>query len=293
MFSILHISDLHFGPPYVQAVGESLLRIAHRLEPSLIVCSGDLTQRAKPGEYQQAREYLDALPDVPIVLVPGNHDVPLYRIWERLFAPLDNYKDYISRELDGVLRTEAAHIVWLNSTAPLRAITNGRIRKAQLEFCERAFAETPPEVARIVVAHHQFAPAPDYEKRQYLPGARRALEHFTRLKIDMILGGHLHRAFIGNSLDVHAGTDRQHGITIVQCGTSTSQRGRGREREKNSFNLIGIGTSSFQIEHFMHFVEPGHDDGFQVISRHLFPRRQQPWLAASRAGKLVESAIPQ
>jgi 3',5'-cyclic AMP phosphodiesterase CpdA len=270
-------------------VGDSLLEIAHHLNPSVVVCSGDLTQRAKVGEYARARDWLAQLPRVPLVVVPGNHDVPLYRVYERLFHPLDNYKEYISPHLDGVLRTDAAHFVWLNSTAPLHAITNGRIRQKQLDFCAAAFRETPRDVARIVVAHHQFAPAPDYEKRQFLPGAQRALEHFTRLRVDMILGGHLHRAYIGNSLDVYSGTDRQHSIAIVQCGTSTSQRGRGREREKNTFNFIRIGKNSFQLEHFMFFSEEDHDDGFQVISRHLFPRANAQWLARAQPEKLAES----
>ncbi len=87
MLTILHISDLHFGPPYRQDIGESLLKIAPGLEADIIVASGDFTQRAKPEQFAAAREFLDRLPKLPTIVVPGNHDIPLYRVNERLLSP--------------------------------------------------------------------------------------------------------------------------------------------------------------------------------------------------------------
>lgn len=270
MITILHISDLHFGPPYMEAVGEALLEAAHALEPDLVVASGDFTQRAREEQFRQAREYLDRLPRAPTVVVPGNHDVPLYRIGERIFSPYRWYRKHISEELDQVVRLDQAVVVALNSTSPLRAITNGRIDSDQLEFARRAFDDAPEEAARIVVAHHHFAPAPDYEGGQVMPRAKRAIDVFTRLRVDLILGGHLHRAYIGNSLDLYPGLDRDHGITIVQSGTSTSRRGRVREREKNSFNVVRMTDEVVRITHYMYFDDTG---GFASVSRHIFPRK--------------------
>ena len=269
MFTILHISDLHFGPPYVPHVGEAVLRAAEELNPDVIVASGDFTQRAKVNEYADARAFLNTLPPRPIIVTPGNHDVPLYRVFERIFAPHKNYKEYISPELNSVHRFEHAVIVSIDSTAPLRAITNGRIDDWQLDFCAREFENTPAGVSRIVVAHHHFAPAPDYEGGQVMPQAKRAIDRFTDLRVEMVLGGHLHRAYIGNSLDVYPGEDREHGIIIVQSGTTTSRRGRAREREKNSLNIIRIADERIRITHYMYFDELA---GFAPISRHLFPR---------------------
>jgi len=269
VLTILHVSDLHFGPHYLPRVGEAMLAAAEALEPDVIVASGDFTQRAKRHQFADARRYLDRLPPVPLVVVPGNHDVPLYRVFERIFSPLDLYREYISQELDTVLRREDAVIVGLNSTSPYRAITNGRIDSKQLDFCEAALRDAPPGAARIVVAHHHFAPAPDYEGGQVMPGAKRAIDRFTALEVDLILGGHLHRAYIGNSLDVYPGRDREHGIIIVQCGTTTSRRGRAREREKNSFNLVRVGDDSIRVTHYMYFDDAG---GFAPFSRHIFPR---------------------
>lgn len=276
MLSMLHVSDLHFGPPHVDHVSEAVVRAAHELSIDAIIASGDFTQRATREQYAQARAFLDRLPNLPTVVVPGNHDVPLYRVMERVFAPYRLYREYISEELDTVYQLDNAVIVALNSTSPMRAITNGRINGWQLDFCERAFRDAAPELARIVVAHHHFAPAPDYEGGQVMPRAKRAIDCFSELGVEMVLGGHLHRAYVGNSLDVYPGRDREHGIIIVQSGTTTSRRGRAREREKNSLNVIRVGEDRVRVTHYMYFDELL---GFAPISRHLFPRPGRRFLA--------------
>jgi 3',5'-cyclic AMP phosphodiesterase CpdA len=273
MLTLLHISDLHFGPPFHAEVGEALQRFAHSLKPELIVASGDFTQRARAEQFRAAREYLDRLPDVPMVVTPGNHDVPLYRVRERLTAPYRHYRRFIADELDAVTRVPGAVIVALNSTAPRRAITNGRVHRWQLDFARRAFEESDPDSLRIVVAHHHFAPPPDFEGAEAMPKSKRALDAFTEMRVDVILGGHLHRAYIGNSLDVYAGSDREHGITIVQSGTSTSRRGRAREREKNSFNVLRLDRRTIRVTHHMYFDDAG---GFLPVSRHIFYRGGRP-----------------
>ena len=267
--NLLQISDVHFGPFYVPKVGEALLRAVRDLEFDVTIISGDFTQRAKREQFAEARAFLDQLPQRPTIVTPGNHDVPLYRVFERVFNPYGLYKQYISQDLDMVLRTPEAVIVALNSTKPLQAIVNGRISRAQLEFASKALRETPEDVLKIIVAHHHFAPAPDYEGGQVMPKAKRAIDCFTDLKVDMVIGGHLHRAYIGNSLDVYPGEDRDHGIIIVQSGTTTSRRGRAREREKNSFNHIRVAEGVVRITHYMYFSD---QDAFAPVGRHLFPR---------------------
>lgn len=272
--TLLHISDLHFGPYYVPRVGDALIAFAYSVQPDIIIASGDFTQRAKEQEFRDAAEFLATLPEAPKVVVPGNHDVPLYRVYERLFHPHRNYNAYIHPELNWTLRSERAVIVSLDSTAPRRAITNGRISRWQLDYATRELESAPPGAARIVVAHHHFAPAPDYEGGQVMPKAKRAMDRFTDLRVDLVLGGHLHRAYIGNSLDVYPGDDREHGVTIIQSGTSTSRRGRAREREKNTANVIRIGEDVLRITHYMYFDDVA---GFAPISRHIFPRASRPF----------------
>lgn len=269
LLTLLHISDLHFGPPYIEKIGESALRAATLLHPDAIVVSGDLTQRAKREQFEAAKQYMERLPKVPRLVIPGNHDVPLYRFYERMMDPHGLYKEIISPELNPVMKLEGATIAGLDSTAPHTAISNGRIYRSQLDHCEQVFRHAAETDIRIVVAHHHFAPAPDYLRDSIMPKAKRAMERFSDLNVEMILGGHLHRAYVGNSLDFYPGKHRNRGIIIVQSGTTTSRRGRGREAEKNSLNLIEVRPQSITVSHHMYFHE---SDSFEPFSRHTFRR---------------------
>lgn len=273
MLTLLHISDLHFGPPYYPEVGEAVQRFAAELEPDAVVMSGDFTQRAREEQFRDAAAFMQTLPKVPTVVTPGNHDVPMYRVLERLFDPYRYYQQYILKELDTVTEVPGAVIVAINSTAPRQKLTNGRIHRWQIEFAREAFAGTAPETLRILVAHHHFAPPPDWEGAQTMPKAKRALDAFTEMRVDMILGGHLHRAYIGNSLDVYSGATRDHGIVIVQSGTTTSRRGRAREREKNSLNVLRVDERLIRVTHYMYFEAA---EGFVPASRHIFYRGGHP-----------------
>ncbi len=285
MATIVHGSDLHFGKPHDPEVAEAFLASTEELSPDLLVISGDFTQRAKVREYEAARSFLDRLPPVPRVVTPGNHDVPLYRAFERLVAPFRNYKTYIREQLDTVTRIPGLTVVSLNTAAPRRAIVNGRIRAHQLEFARAAFGEAPTEDLKAVVAHHHLAPAPDYEKDHPLPRARRILDALKAMGVELIMGGHLHRAYIGNSMDVYPGRDRSRGIVIVQSGTTTSRRGRARERAKNSFNVVRLRDGYLEVTHHMYFSERG---GFAPVSMHAFPRFPNRWFHWGS----IESQLP-
>jgi 3',5'-cyclic AMP phosphodiesterase CpdA len=285
MLNLVHISDLHFGKPYIAQVGEALHDTILRMSPDVLVIGGDLTQRAKPREFQAARRFLDRLAGMPHVVVPGNHDVPLYRVWERLCQPYGLYHRYIQDELNTVLRLDRAVIVGLDSTSPQRAIKNGRLSRAQLNWCADIFASVSPEVYRIVALHHHLAPVPDYDHASLMPKGKRALEFFTDLKVDLILSGHLHRAYVANSLDVYAGAKRDYGIILVQCETSTSRRGRAREREKNSFNWLQLTEQSIRVVHYMYFSQ---QDRFAPTSQHEFARPNRGYLQRGVMPTLAE-----
>ncbi len=270
--TILHMSDLHFGPPLVLEVAEAALRSAHELKPDAIVVSGDLTQRATRDQFVAAQKFISRFPRVPVMVVPGNHDVPLYRVYQRLTKPHQLYREIIDDELNPTLQLDTAVIVGLDSTAPRSAITNGRIHAWQLNHCSKIFSDVPVDKVKIVVAHHHFAPAPDYLHDRTMPKSKRAIMRFVELDVDLILGGHLHRAYIGNTLDFYPGAHRERGIIIAQSGTTTSRRGRGREQEKNSFNVIKICKKTIQIAHYLYF---NASHGFIPNSYHTFRRINQ------------------
>ncbi len=274
MTRILHVSDLHFGPPHLPDRARGVHEFAERTDPDVVVASGDFTQRAKERQFAEAARFLAGF-DAPVVSTPGNHDVPLYRIWERFLAPYAHYRAHISEELDSVHRFRDLTVVALNSSRRF-TVTNGRLHRHQLEFARDAFHETPEDHLRAVVTHHHLAPPPDLERRRnVMPGARRALELFTELGVHLLLAGHMHRSYIGDSLDFFPGAPRGRGIVIVQCGTTTSERGRGRERFKNSLNLIQAGREEVLVTHCLWRGETGR---FVSHSEHRFGVRPDPWL---------------
>ncbi|HEX9887009.1 MAG TPA: metallophosphoesterase [Longimicrobiales bacterium] len=268
MLTLLHASDLHFGEPYRPEVGEALRRAALDMAPDVLVLSGDFTQRAKVAEYQAARAFLDSLPDVPRVVTPGNHDVPLYRVFERALAPYGNYRAHIQDELDTVTRVEGAVIVALNSSAPHHAIVNGRISPEQVDFAAEAFDGAPEGAARVMVTHHLLAFAPDDEADARLPRAREILTAFHDMGVELVLSGHLHRGFVASSLDVVPEVD-SHAIVMAYSGTTTSSRGRGRERGRNSFNRVRVDRDRVEVTRFLH--RPA-DGCFTPDAVHVFPR---------------------
>ncbi|MDA1373040.1 MAG: metallophosphoesterase family protein [Proteobacteria bacterium] len=266
---ILHISDLHFGPPFLPAVAEALVRTVPALAPDVIVVSGDITQRAKREQFEEARRFFDRLSDYPLLVIPGNHDVPLWRIFERLFKPHALYCEILNPDLNPVLCIGNVALVGLDSTAPRRAISNGRLDLYQLEHCAEVFAAVPKDLVRMVVTHHQFVPGHDRVFDIAMPKARRAINCFVAQRVEMILGGHLHRSYIGSSLDFFPGHHRDRGVIIVQCGTTTSNRGKGREREENTFNLIEADKQTLTVTHYLYYETMGT---FAPLSKHTFPR---------------------
>lgn len=267
MLTLLHISDLHFGPHFRTEAGEALLRFAAETQPDIVVASGDFTQRAKRRQFAEAREFLSRLPPTPRVLLPGNHDVPLYRVHERLFTPYALYREYLESETDHSLTHPQAVIAAINTTSPLLRLTNGRLRTESLAYCRRVFTSAPAESVRIVAAHHPFAPPQDDLGGEMMRGRPQALEVFADLGVELVLGGHLHRSYIGSSLDVCPEPQHEHGILLVQAGTATSARGRATEQGKNSANVIQIDDTSIQVTTYIR----GEDGRFSPVASSLHP----------------------
>ncbi len=271
--TLLHLSDLHFGKPFLPEVAEAVLTQSRELQPDVVVVSGDLTQRARDEQFRQVARYLERF-QAPVAVTPGNHDVPFYRFWERFLAPYRHYRRHISADVNTVTEVAGLVIVALNSSRRL-TLTNGRIRRSQLDFASRAFTDAADGTVRIVVTHHHLAPPPDFEGGNVMPFARRALKRFTRLNVDLILAGHMHRSYIGSSLDFFPGELQRRGIVIVQCGTTTSSRGRGRERYRNTFNLVSVDETTIHVVHHAWIAEMSR---FLPISEHRFPRDARQYL---------------
>ncbi len=291
MLTIVHGSDVHFGVPHLPEVAQLFADAVESLAPDLLVVSGDLTQRAKVHEYAAAAEWLARFGEIPVVVTPGNHDVPLYRVFERLFDPYRNWRRHISKSLDSVTRIPGAVVVALNSAAPHRAIVNGRIRAHQLRYAREAFSDAAEGEVRILVVHHHLVPAPDHESDHPIPGAPALLREFESMGVDVILSGHLHRAYVGSSIDAAPGPGPRARVLAVHSGTTTSSRGRARERGRNSYNLLRIDDQVIEV--VPHLLDP-EAGRFAPTALHRFPRhplvelpveRDEPWRPTPEASR--------
>ena len=250
--TLLHASDLQAGTPYLPDAAEALVDLYQETGPDVVVVSGDLTQRAKPREFETAHRLLERFAPTPIVVTPGNHDVPLYRFWERALRPYRAWRGFQPGErLDTVVSTEGATFVALNSAAPHRAIVNGRIRAEQLAFAERAFAAAPADDWRIIVTHHHFVPVPSGHGSPPIPGAEVAVRRFLEMGADLVLGGHVHQLHLHTSEDVPGVSAGGRGLPILATGTATSRRGRGPERDRNSVCVHRLSEGTLRIEPWM------------------------------------------
>ena len=237
MTCIVHLSDLHFGTEE-PAVLAGLVRDIERTA-TLVAISGDLTQRATASQFRTARKFLDALP-VPYIVVPGNHDVPLYNVIARLFQPLARYTRYISHDLMPTFFSEDIAVVGITTAHGLTA-KGGKITG---EMTDRVCAAFGKSIApwKVVVAHHPFMIPHGVHDVPVVGGAEQ-LPRLAACGVDVILTGHLHVAHATDEAGFR--TEDQRAIAIA-AGTAISRRTRG---EPNGYNRLTIDGDTIALVH--------------------------------------------
>jgi 3',5'-cyclic AMP phosphodiesterase CpdA len=240
MRKLVHLSDLHFGH-VDQSIIEPIIAKIRELEPDVLVVSGDLTQRARSEQFKEAREFLDQLPS-PQIIVPGNHDVPLYNVLARFLQPLDKYRRYITDDLEPFYSDEEVAILGINTARSL-TIKDGRINEEQIESIRQRLCPFGDEVAKIIVTHHPFDLPEGHNEDELVNRAELAMAALAQCGADVLLAGHLHVSHTGHSSARYkiAG----HNALVVSAGTATSTRGRG---ETNSFNVLRIKHPFINVE---------------------------------------------
>ena len=266
MRHLLHISDVHFGPPHLPELAEKILELAERRRPDIVIVSGDLTQRAKPEQFRQARRFVDRFA-APTLVVPGNHDVPLYRFWERSLRPFGAYKKHFAKELEPVWRDDELLVVGIN-TAHGWTVKEGKVRLGRLREIARLVADAPPDTFKVIVAHHHLTPPPRFGTQTVAENAFEAIRAFSEAGIDLVLSGHQHQTYLATSEEFYPTGGRP--VLILHAGTTTSSRGRGSEADKNSFNWIRVDERAILVSHY-HWSNTASE--FLEISRHWYPRR--------------------
>jgi 3',5'-cyclic AMP phosphodiesterase CpdA len=270
--TVAHLSDLHFGAADAVVV-EALLASVAGLAPDLVVVSGDLTQRARRDQFAQARAFLDALPH-PQIVVPGNHDVPLYNIWSRFVSPLAGFRRYITADVHPAYVDDEIAVFGADTTRSF-TIQDGGLRPSDVVAVSRQLAAAPERAMKIVVCHHPFDLLTGRRARLTRPRpASDAVSALVTRGADVFLTGHLHVSYVGGTTTRYEVSGRS--AIVVEAGTATSVRGRG---ETNSFNVLRCERARIAIERMAWdpqtsvFVRAEHD---------WFERSATGWVRSTR-----------
>jgi len=241
---LFHCSDLHFGHPAVPEQYEAIEAMIQERRFDVVAISGDLSQRARSGEFQRARAFIKLAERVSkVVVVPGNHDVAWW------FSPLGmgddrkllrKYRQYISEDIEPVLRVPGATFVGLNTchgvvrhtlTWNLRDISIiGHVREEQIARVAAEFSRSPKTDARVIVMHHNPVKG-ELSQRHGLRNTNRILGGFAEMGVDLVLCGHDHQEA------VHYIEHTKKGTIISTAGTISNRVRGGRPSSVNSISI--------------------------------------------------------
>jgi 3',5'-cyclic AMP phosphodiesterase CpdA len=232
MTVLLQVSDPHFGTER-PAVVHALERFAHALKPDVLLLSGDITQRATAAQFAAARAFVDRLA-VPVRLViPGNHDIPLFNVALRLLAPYARFRRAFGHDLQPHYECADVLVVAVNTTRSWRH-ADGQVSAAQIEQVAQRLLAAQPGQCRVVLVHQPVAVTRLQDHHNLLHGHDAAVQRWAAAGADLVVGGHIHLPYV---VPVRPRPARP--VWAVQAGTAVSWRVRADAG--NSVNVIRIG----------------------------------------------------
>lgn len=247
MTRILHISDTHFGTELARVVTALRSAIVQHA-PDVVVLSGDITQRARASQFSAARDFCDSL-GVPVLAVPGNHDIPLYHAFDRLLRPYRNYtryfgaREWISQHGDLVL-------VGFDATSPLRH-TRGKLTVAHVERKLRDARAQAPDAMLLAVVHQPLMVSWPEDTYEILIGAADVASAFSRYRVAAVLSGHVHVPVLAQSNSIFPSLQP----TFLHSGAGTATSWRVRPCAPNSFTVLDCDTARQSVTAQMHIYD--------------------------------------
>lgn len=212
---LMHLSDLHFGQEDPVAL-EALRVLVDELQPELIVVTGDLTQRATRAQFAAAHLFLEGLPVPHLAVQPGNHDVPLWAVWERCFTPFRRYTRTFGHDRTPLVDLPWLRLVMAESVTPWRQ-AEGALPDREIERVRRLVAAARPGQLRVVTLHH-----PPVGGDAELTGGAQAVRRWLGAGLDLLLSGHSHTPAVQALGNDRPGADHQ--AWSLMGGTAVSRR---------------------------------------------------------------------
>ncbi|WP_034694221.1 metallophosphoesterase [Acidovorax sp. NO-1] len=212
---LMHLSDLHFGAHDPQ-VCTAAQRLAQRLGVEMVVVSGDLTQRATAAQFELAARFLQGLHARSTLVLPGNHDLPLFAWWMRWGRSYERFAQQFGLDQEPVRQMGPFYVVGVNTTRPWRH-ERGSLSAAQIEEVARRLAHAPPGAWRIVASHHPLVPRDTADQAHRPRRADVALQRWQAAGAQMLLSGHVHEPGL---------VQPSPGLWASRAGTAVSRRVR-------------------------------------------------------------------
>lgn len=278
--TIAHLSDLHFGGYADLKQIEALEEFLPTLRVTALVVSGDLSQRARHGEFQAAHVFMHRMRlHTPALIVPGNHDVEWWKSPFGLLGEKRKYSKYLGYygELRPQLEVPGAIIVGAVSgygvafgslTWNIRDLAvKGHLPRSETNRVKKLFAQASPELAKVLVVHHNVLAGGT--GRMGLANWKSAHRRLLDTGADVILCGHDHYEGAGQI---------EGGLAVSTSGTHSYRQRGGRP---SVFNLVTIDTQSVHIQHFRWI---SGDRQFIPSDKFSFARKGAPKVAVSIAG---------
>jgi len=263
---LLHISDLHAGSVEETAVERSLEPLVERVQPELIVASGDLAHRGRRREHERAAAFLRGL-GRPLLVIPGNHDIP-YSFPARFTRPWAEFERQWET-VEPVFRADDLVVVGLNSVRPWRHQSGG-IRSGQIARVKELLANAPEGALRVVVLHHHLIGAPWRSRKK--PVARRSevLAGLVDAGAELILAGHIHQAAVSERHEFEVERNGLRGVT-VSVAPGLGQPRPNRRGEARGLHVYEASADTLLVQTYV-----WRDDDWGLTATRRFPRGREP-----------------
>jgi 3',5'-cyclic AMP phosphodiesterase CpdA len=279
--ALAHVSDLHFGGYADLEQIEALEDFLPTLDVAATVVSGDLSQRARHGEFQAAHAFLNRVRDaMPVLVVPGNHDLEWWKSPLGIFGAAPKYAKY-SRyfgSVTPVLEIPGAIIVGALSSYGIAfgsltwnlmdVAVKGHLPASETSRVAGILSHAAPGTARVLTMHHNVLVG-GLSRRMGLARWRSAHRRLLATGADVVLCGHDHQE----------GAGQVHGSLAVS--TAGTHSFRSRHRRPSVFNLVKIDAQAVHIQHYRWEPAGGR---FLKSDTYSFARAEAPGVVVSVAG---------
>jgi 3',5'-cyclic AMP phosphodiesterase CpdA len=261
------VSDLHVGRRDSPEAHEALLGLAARVEPEIVIASGDLSHRGRRDQHEQAAELLRAL-GRPVLAVPGNHDIP-YTFPARFTRPWAEF-ERLWGTTEPVYRGERIFVVGLNSVRPWRH-QSGRVTPAQLSAADRLFDEAPEGTLRIAVLHHHLLGAPWRSRKKPVARRNEVLARLVESGAELILAGHIHQSTVAERREFEVSTPGGERAVVISIAPGLGQPRPQRLGEARGLHVHEATDESLTVRTFI-----WRGDGWGLTAVRRFPRGRDP-----------------